>query len=364
MQSYEFQIEAYISTINAFILNLAPEVKNYKFANCYFDHNNEIDPDLRITDEQVDFSFDGHNLTLLTEENPKQIITPNNIVTHFNYFLVINCNTAHEAQQIFSKFVKEAIKLSYKKYIPVWAFINQTFKLTTKLPLRKPNTFYTKTNELENILTDAKKFYDCGNEYREFGIPHTKKYLLTGPPGSGKTSLISIIASELNKHIYKVDSLGTDNNNNNTLVNIMHVIRVFNDIDIILVFENIDKLFLLIDQSEFFSIINGFDRKEGMAIFLTTQVSDVAEKLGPEQIDYRLNLTLPNETQVKKIFTKYFPNKVALFEEFYSKINGCVIKFSILERFFFEHRNDDMLAMAEELKHLLSKKSSSSYIYH
>ena len=54
----------------------------------------------------------------------------------------------------------------------------------------------------ESMLRDALRFKGAEKWYADRGIPYRRGYLLHGTPGSGKTSLITAIAGELNLDIF------------------------------------------------------------------------------------------------------------------------------------------------------------------
>jgi chaperone BCS1 len=57
---------------------------------------------------------------------------------------------------------------------------------------------------MDRLLTDIKDFFRNEAFYAQRGIPWRRGYLLHGLPGSGKTSTILAIASELDLDVYMV----------------------------------------------------------------------------------------------------------------------------------------------------------------
>jgi chaperone BCS1 len=64
-----------------------------------------------------------------------------------------------------------------------------------------------KRSDATDALLDARAFLRLERWYAERGIPYRRGYLLHGPPGGGKTSLVRAIAGELRLPVYQA-SLG------------------------------------------------------------------------------------------------------------------------------------------------------------
>jgi chaperone BCS1 len=56
--------------------------------------------------------------------------------------------------------------------------------------------------QVDELLSDCRRFLESERWYGERGIPYRRGYLLHGPPGTGKTSMVAAIASELRLPIY------------------------------------------------------------------------------------------------------------------------------------------------------------------
>jgi len=117
-------------------------------------------------------------------------------------------------------------------------FSNKTFEnlfLSTKLEIRQ---------EIADFLlhsTDGEKEAVI-KKYRDLGIPYKKIFLLYGPPGCGKTSLIKAISIETGRHIIYIpwSRMKTCTEFSNLFYEIKIEGKVLQQKDVIFVFEDFD----------------------------------------------------------------------------------------------------------------------------
>jgi chaperone BCS1 len=75
---------------------------------------------------------------------------------------------------------------------------------------RSLNSLYHPEDLIRDLIRDVESFLDSRKIYAELGIPYRRGYLLAGPPGTGKSTLILGIASYFRLPIYSVPLRGAD----------------------------------------------------------------------------------------------------------------------------------------------------------
>ena len=219
------------------------------------------------------------------------------------------------------------------------------------------NTIYTNNNEQYDVLDDIKDFIKSKDFYLTNNIPYKRNYLFYGKPGTGKTSLIFALASELNYDI-KIIDLGSFSDLNSLLY------QIYNNLsNTFLVFEDIDAMSTKCDDrkennspvksakdnivaeptpnnnkelslSILLNLLDGLYTKEGMIAFFTT---NHIEKLDPAflrdgRMDYKLEMDDLNYNTINDIVHKKIGADIKLNLDKNDKINPATLQEILVQR--------------------------------
>jgi len=240
------------------------------------------------------------------------------------------------------KFYQEEVRDLKKKKdftnIYTWDSDNMQWYQTSKELKRSIDTIYFDEGVLEGIVKDITKFLSEERQeiYQTFGIPYKRNFLLEGYPGTGKTSLVSALASEID---YSISILHLTPK---IMDSELH--RIFQNLedDTILVLEDIDCLFdgrkkdaeskNNISFSALLNALDGMSSGAGALVFMTTNYKTKLDSalIRPGRIDQCIHFDYATEYQVKKMYSKFFPDYNV--ELFYKKIDTYKTTVAMLQK--------------------------------
>jgi hypothetical protein len=222
-----------------------------------------------------------------------------------------------------------------------------------KIPSRTLDTVYFDDKQKQKLRTDIIEFIKMEKEYDEFGIPYKKNYLLTGIPGSGKTSIIKAMCREIGYNLC-IFSINHDMDNNTAL-------SAFRDIPpkSVLLFEDIDCLFEKristsdnksgFTFSNLLNLLDGVFCRKGLISFITTNHPENLDHalLRQGRTDMIIHMNYPKKVDVKHLFRDMMRKEEMTaeeidreFDKFYDHINKKTITMAGLVGFLFRYRKN------------------------
>lgn len=217
----------------------------------------------------------------------------------------------------------------------------------------------------ELVLEDMNHFLseETEEKYNRLGIPYKKNYIFEGLPGTGKTSLIYAIASELNLDI-AILNFKRDFDDVKFMKAVQHIpertILVLEDIDVLFQErKNSDEHKHGITFSGLLNVLDGLGHQDKLITIMTTNYFNRLDKalIRPGRIDYSLHFDYATKSQIKHMFMRFFPEKDDECEEFLTYIRNNKLKLTtaILQQFLFTYMNEpNIMKFTDKLDDLIS----------
>jgi chaperone BCS1 len=173
------------------------------------------------------------------------------------------------------------------------------------------------------ILHDVRDFLASSQWYTDRGIPYRRGYLLYGPPGSGKSSFIQALASELSYNIcmLSLSELGLTDDRLNLLLATAPARSI-------ILLEDVDACFVSREEQPsnipkhnygghrpnvtFSGLLNALDgvaAAEGRILFMTTNHIQRLDSalIRPGRVDLKVPLAWATKSQIRQLFTTFYP---------------------------------------------------------
>ena len=273
------------------------------------------------------FTYKNKTITFYRKKDAT-IHYPNNIIGQWEHqkgfqFEEITLSTWGKNTEILQSLFEEAIQHEHEKIKPVGTPI---LLLNTgcypiswcEEVLKAPKLLDTVILDEEKktfIYEDIQTFYNNRQWYQNVSIPYRRGYLLYGPPGCGKTSLIEALASEFRKPIC-ILNLTTDNIDDNNFAKILRETPP----ESFIILEDIDALYNKRKKTtsklkiSFSALLNGLDgilAFENRILFLTSNYIDQLDSalIRPGRCDVKMEITLATKHQIEHMFLRFFPTE-------------------------------------------------------
>ena len=267
--------------------------------------------------------------------------------------LIIKSNSLENIQN----YIKESIKY-YKNEIlkekflsdkiNIYSLTNGNWFIFNKINKRLISTIYLPDNLAIKILNNLKNFLseNTVEKYNKLGIMYKKNLLFEGPPGTGKTSLIISLASELDLNIY---FLSFDKKLNDS--NFLQIVRNIKE-NSILVIEDSDVLFNdkknILSLMSMLNVMDGIASKNGLITIITTNKIESLEQSvkRASRIDNIYHFDYMKEAVILEMINNLSNN--IEFKEFLEKIKNIKITPAELQQYLLKYE-DNLIDNVDEL---------------
>jgi hypothetical protein len=200
---------------------------------------------------------------------------------------------------------------------------------------------------LEDLIDDMREFMASENWYALRGVPHRRGYLLHGPPGNGKTTLVTAAAGELGLSV-AVLGLSSKTLGDDGLRTVVDNLPI----GTVLLIEDVDCAFgpkresgeqTGVTLSGLLNALDGVSSKEGRILFLTTNHPERldAALVRPGRVDRTFHLGNTTADQARRLFLWFYAGR-----EDAPEIEG-------LARAFADRVPEGRVCMAAIQEHLL-----------
>ena len=328
------------------------------YNNCGYSLKNTDDDDDENENDEFFISYGDYEyiFALAQDKHKIEISFTRAPVSHglereIDYFreLSIDC----ENIEIYSEFLKVANTCHNKKTNQTNIFTCDKYgewSVYSKIPHRKLDTIYTDNKIKEQLKNDITNFTGNEQEYNKFGIPYKRTYLLTGIPGSGKTSIIKSLCCEFGYHLSML-SITKEFDNTSLMYAFKHIpkktILLIEDVDCMFEKRNATQDNPLITFSSLLNILDGVLYKHGLIIVITTNHPERLDRsiMRMGRMDIIIEMNYPRKEELGCLFRDMMVGRITdsqeittNFDTFYRMISSKQMPMSAIVNFLFRYR--------------------------
>lgn len=185
-----------------------------------------------------------------------------------------------------------------------------------RLPREREVDVVLNNGDLEAVEDDVRRFLDRKEWYAERQIPYRRGYLLEGPPGTGKSTLVKHLAVKFGMDVYVP--------NKGSALQLDRFVRHLPPRSILL-FEDVDAIYkkrkeaddlaevvseVMTDFSAVLNALDGLTSAEDLVVIMTTNHPERLDPalIRPGRIDYRLTVGLCTGDQASRLFKLFYPD--------------------------------------------------------
>lgn len=231
------------------------------------------------------------------------------------------------SQRFLRDLVAEAVRIgSQDDRVSIYGWFGY-WQLAARKQPRPVETVILPDGLMEIVLEDATWFFGAEDWYAARGVPYRRGYLLSGPPGTGKSSLALALAGHFRRPLYTLNlsAMGNDSTLAETFADVPR--------DALLLLEDIDACQAALSRERqddddkrkggitlagLLNAIDGVAASDGRLLVMT---SNHAERLDPAlirpgRIDLKVPFGLLEAEDVRRMYLRFYPGEEANADRF------------------------------------------------
>jgi Mrp family chromosome partitioning ATPase len=220
----------------------------------------------------VEFAVGGHRIQAAIEREESPLTERSSLRARASIILTARSLAGQQALQDELQKIADRQALSRPPYILTGNYGG--WRRTRPIRPRDPQTVVLAAGQMERISADLGHFLDNEAAYASKGLPWHRGYLLSGPPGTGKTTTVQVLAQKYRLDIYSL-SLGEIKSD----IDLGAMFNAVKDRSILLI-EDIDAAHTATSRKQragdsasaagLLNALDGISTPHGLVVFMTT----------------------------------------------------------------------------------------------
>jgi SpoVK/Ycf46/Vps4 family AAA+-type ATPase len=202
-----------------------------------------------------------------------------------------------------------------------------------------------------SVYNKIESFWDSRKDYQKLGIAHKRGYLLSGPPGTGKTTLVKYLMKELSSHggiILELCNIGD-------LPDAIRAVRAINgsETKVMVYMEDVEEY----NEEVLSTAMDGATSVDNVIFIGTTNYPDrVSKRLKdrPSRFDEVITIDYPNKDSranfIKNIAKDLTDEDVNKIIDISDGMSQAHVKELIIQKIIYNKSSEDLESLSKEFK--------------
>ena len=169
----------------------------------------------------------------------------------------------------------------------------------TPVPVKTEGIILFPDTHFEAVMKEVDKFWSKEETYRKFGLAFKRGFLLHGPPGAGKSSMIQLIMRD----VIKRGGIGINFSHPQLFAEGFRALRAIQPkVPVVALMEDLDEIVKQFPKSQVLDVLDGTERVDNIIFVASTNYPEMLESRisnRPSRFDRRWEIGYPSEAARK-----------------------------------------------------------------